>query len=560
MLKLALFPLWSLLASVPVSSLPSQKRSAFLQRSNGTKKRVGADVYYIAESLDKIKFATSMQQVNAELRYQRENQRLDAAIDAAASPPDRALIQTEIQHTEETKMEELNAFQNMYAMYYTLKALFGAKSGAPNCNLLRCGEHAQCVMKSERATCACKPCFAGNGFICKPSACSPTGTATAQPMFLHLDTKPPKMEEVQVTVFSHGLQARMAIAYRDTRQSNRGFLMIGSAGESEIKWGVPQAFSMDLAAYQPQLVVTPTNRIVVSFRDDAKDGVGYLVGGRIDEASPYEAVMLNAFAYETKLFEASPLVQLAESRVACLYANRKTGKQAAYGGVAFLQSLKGGTVTVLGKYRFADQAVSHISVVAMRPTSFVVGYRDPPIPGEAPDTNSRELSLVWVGMQDGELIRDPHPIIVDPKTKDIGARDLALVSENLIAYSYQSKSQRTTKVAIIHVDPNNHRMKVVSSPKVISDGSTAFVKGISLPFMSLSPRTLTYIQIPGKPSVAESCTISIKGEITGCQELAWANTAVDTVSGVRLGDGRLVFVYADAAEGAPYYQMMASPG
>jgi len=576
---LALFPLWPLLAlSVPVSSLPSdvgeklhssdsaslsgtksQKRHAFLQ-SGRKKKRVGADVYYIAETLDKLKFATSAQQVNAELRYKSEADRLDSAIEIATNPADRALIQTSIQKTEESKMEATNAFQAMYGMYYTLKALFGANSGSPSCELLRCGEHAQCVMKGIRAHCACKPCFEGNGFICRPTTCSPTNVATAQPMFLHLTSGSPGMEEVHITVFSHAKSARMAIAFRDTKQGDRGFLMLGTAGEADIKWGQLQGFSKDLAAYQPQIVVMPTGRIVISFRDDPKEGVGYIVGGRVDEADPFKAIMLEAHEFETSLFEASPLVQLATSRVACMYSYPKTSKKAGYGGVVFLQSAKGGTLSIIGKYRFADIAVSNIAAVAMRPTSFVVGYRDPPLPGESPDAYSRELSLVWMGMEDDELIRDPHPIVVDSKDKDIGIRDLSLVSENLIAYSYQSKSERKTKLAIVHVDPSNHRMKMTSAPKVISDGSTAFVKSISLPFMSLAPHTLTYIQKPHKSSIAETCTISMKGLITGCQEMHWANTPVNTVIGARLGDGRLVFVYADVSEGAPYYQMIASPG
>merc|ERR1719198_2714920 len=97
-------------------------------------------------------------------------------------------------------------------------------------------------------------------------------------------------------------------------------------------------------------------------------------------------------------------------------------------------------------------------------------------------------------MQDEELIKDPHPIVIDTDIKDMGVRDVALVSENLFAYSYQSNSERKTKMAVIRVDPDTHRMQVTDKPKDIATGDTPFVKSISTPFQPLAPHTLTYTQ------------------------------------------------------------------
>jgi len=519
------------------------------------KTRAGADVYYVAEALDKLKIATSKQQAAAEERYKLEQQRLTAATEQALQPQDRSLLEMTVEQTEESRLEEMNAFKAMYNMYYTMKAAFGAAATAPTCEFLTCGEHGRCVSDGGVASCECKPCFEGNGFMCKPATCSPTKRFTAQPMSLHLKSVP-AMEDVTTAVFH---QNRLAIAFRDKKQGNRGFLMLGTAREADIEWGQPEEFSKGLEAYSPQMVVMPTGRIVVQFRDKEKDGTGYLVGGRVDEADAMKAIMLAPVPFVKSQVEATSLVALATSRVVCLYAHPKGAKEQAYGGAIFMQVVKGGSLSVIGKYRFADHLVSQIAAVALRPTSFVVAYRDPPMPDEPSDSYSRELSVVWMSMQDEELVVDPHPIVIEPETKDMGVRDVSLVSENLFAYSYQSNSQRKTKMAIVHVDPDTHRMKVTDTPKELANGDTGFVKGISTPFQSLAPHTFTYLQHPRKNSVAETCRISPRGLISDCQEIPWANNIVSSVTGARLGDGRLVFIFSDKLLD-PYYQMLGAPG
>jgi len=525
----------------------------FLHQAHKT--RSGADVYYVAEALDKLKLATAKQQFAAEQRYDLERLRLTAATEQALLPADRSLLEATVEATEESKMEEMNAFKAMYNMYYTMKAAFGAAATAPSCEFMTCGEHGRCVSDGVAASCQCKPCFEGNGFMCKPSTCSPTKSFTAQPMSLHLK-QAPAMQDVTVAVFG---QNRLAAAFRDEKQGGRGFLMLGTAGEADIKWSQMQSYSKNLKAFSPQIVVMPTGRIVVQFRDALKDGTGYLVGGRVDESDPSKAIMLKPVGFVRGQSEAAVLVSLASSRVVCLFAHPKGPKEQPHGGAIFLQAVKGGSISVIGKYRFANHAVTEIAAVALRPNSFVVAYRDPPRADEPSNALSRELSVVWMSMQDQELVVDPHPIVIEPETKEMGARSLALVSENLFSYSYQSNSERKTKVAIVRVDPDTHRMTVTDTPKEVSSGDTAFVKSISLPFQSLAPHTLTYLQPPGKNGVAETCRISPRGKITGCQELPWANARMSSVSAARLGDGRLVFVFGDDKKD-PFYQMLGAPG
>jgi hypothetical protein len=547
----------STLASI--TSAHADSRSKFLQKA-GKKKRAGADVYYVAESLDRLKFATAKQQLAAEERYRLENLRLMAATTQAQLPADRSLLETTVQVTAESQMEEMNAFKALYNMYYTLKANFGSVNTAPSCELMTCGEHARCVSVDGVATCQCKPCFAGNGFMCKPSSCSPTNRATAQPIAPFLK-KIPAMEDISVAVFQ---QDRIVAAFRDKKQNNGGFLLVGKAREADIEWGQMQPISSkkDLKVYSPQIIATATGRIVVVFRDGVSDATGYLVGGYIVNGNGTDAgnraVMLEPTGFVKSQTEAASLVALASYRVVCLYAHPEGPNEQAYGGAIFLQLLKGGSLSILGKYRFAEHKVTNIRAVALRPTSFVVAYRDPPPEDGSTQSYSRELSVIWMSMQDDELMVDPHPIVLEPNQKDMGVRDVSLVSENLFSYSYQSRGDSKTKLAIVRVDPDSHRMQVTDDTKVVAEGETPFVKSISLPFLSLAPHTLTYLQHPNRNSVAETCRITPKGKISDCQELPWANTHVSDVTATRLGDGRLVFVFADEKQD-PYYQMLGAP-
>jgi len=444
-------------------------------------------------------------------------------------------------------------------MYYTMKEAFGGASTAPTCDYLKCGEHAICELngKTKSASCKCRPCFAGNGFNCKPSTCSPAKRFSALPMYLHLkDGKPPGMYDVAVATFQ---QERLVVAFRDQKQGGRGFLMLGTAGKEEIKWGSMQPFSGDIIAIEPQIVALPNGRIVVHFRDRHEDGAGFLVGGRVDEADAFKAIMLTPTAFVRGQNEPTQLVSLQTSRVVCLYAHPATQSEQAYGGALFLQVAKGGTLSIMGKYHFANHEVSFVTALAIRPTSFVVAYRDPPTADEHSTAPSRELSVVWMAMEDNELFVDPHPIVLEPEKKGMGKRSLALVSENLFSYSYQCESERKIKMAIVRVDPDSHRMEVTGGPTTISDGDATFLHSISLPYLSLAPHTFTYFQQPRANSVAKSCRISPKGLITQCEKIAWSDTQAGSVGAVRLGDGRLVFVFSNRRKD-PFYQMLGAPG
>ena len=224
--------------------------------------------------------------------------------------------------------------------------------------------------------------------------------------------------------------------------------------------------------------------------------------------------------------------------------------------MALVQVGVGGHLKTLGKYRFAHgELVTRITATPLSPSSFVVAYRVVPGVAAPPGQPSKELSALWVGMHGAELMVDPHPVSIEPERVNMWARSVALVSQNLIAYSYESSTEKATKLVTLRVDPRTHRLSVADGPHLLSKGSTSFVHSVSLPSGSASPKTFTYFQKPGETSTAQVCRISPHGSIAGCEEVPWADAELKAVSGVRLPDGRLAFAFA-SMNGAPQYQIL----
>jgi len=253
------------------------------------------------------------------------------------------------------------------------------------------------------------------------------------------------------------------------------------------------------------------------------------------------------------------LVPLVASRVACLYAGQVIQPSGdvtqSFGGAALLQLGNVGKLHILGKYRFAELPVTELAATALSATSFVIAFsqKDASAPPGAP---SMELSAVWAQIEGTELGISAQTLTLDTGKAGMTARDVAVVSQNVFAYSYQYANLKQTKVTTVHVDPQTHYMSVIGAPKVIAKGATPFVKAISAVAGSSTPHIMTYFQHPGEGSSSKACMVSPAGQVGTCQDLQWSGgTPVATVSAQKLWDGRLVFVYA-GSDGMPFWQFV----
>lgn len=523
------------------------------------------DVYYTAEMLDKLSGYLKRTHSSMEARYDLEKQRLSAA--AQGTPPnstDRKALQDALQRSEASRAESMAASLEMLQFYYAVKAIMGSKSAAPGCQFLVCGRHATCIEKGGQAHCRCEPCFEGDGFMCRPARCGPVTDFSAQPLLgqppigypVVPQTTPKGVVELQLVSFSSD---KLAVAVRDSHLGNRGFLIVGRAGNTEIVWGSWKEFSGGVKAFGIALAGFPNGRLAIAFRDADRSGTGYLMAGFLTDAKKLIVEFVKPQAFARDQAQHAALVPLASSRVACLYSEHAfdaSAKAKPFGGMALVQVGEGGHLKTLGKYHFAHgELVTRITATPLSPSSFVVAYRVVPGVAAPPNEPSKELSALWVGMHGTELMVDPHPVTLEPERVNMWARSVALVAQNLIAYSYQSGTEKATKLVTLHVNPKTHRLTVADGPHLLSKGSTSFVHAVSLPSGAASPKTFTYFQKPGGTATAQVCRISPQGSIASCQEVPWADAELKSVSGVRLPDGRMALAFASMS-GAPQCQIL----
>lgn len=249
---------------------------------------------------------------------------------------------------------------------------------------------------------------------------------------------------------------------------------------------------------------------------------------------------------------------LVLSRAVCFYASEVEDKGVAHVfGVAMLLHIgEGGAVSILGKYRFAQgYQVSRLTATLTSHSTMVLGYRAlHPSGDNAATSDSRELSAAFVSMEGNELAVSAGVLHLEPGRRDMWGRAVSLVSQNLVAYSYQSAAEKKTKTAILRVDSESHAITLVGGPRVISEGSAAFVQAITLDPGMQAPHSFTYFQHPGQKSQAEVCRIAATGAIESCGKAAWADQELHAASAARLPDGRLFFAYANA-ELKPFVQI-----
>lgn len=524
------------------------------------------DVYYMPRVLDQLKLLAQNTHQETLDRFQAEKDRLwSVAQTLPVGSPDRNAIDLAAKITVEGTMATEIATLELLQFYFTSKAMMGSKATAPHCRFLACGDHAACEpTPNGRYRCACKECYEGDGFVCRRVLCQPKSIGSAQPVRGPIPMgypavprqAPGQVAELQMAVFAHD---RLAVVLRDADDGNRGSLILGRVVDSEVKWGLRQ-YLAPTAAYGTTITGLPNGRLLLGFRDKENGGDAYVIGGEVKKGE-LQAVLAAPKKLGKDQSEHMVFVPMASSRVVCLYAEKTADAHGnvvrAWGSAALMEVLGGGLTRHLGTYHFSEGSpLSRLTAVALSPTSMVVGYRAlPPRSSGKPEENSRELSALWIGMEEDELVVDPHPIAIESEHGAMLERDMALVAQNTFAYSYESSLAKVLKLAIVKVDPSTHRMSVVGGPSVLAEGKAEFVHSVSLPLFPGTPSAMTVFQLPKENSKLELCRVSPEGRVADCHMKVWADQELRAVSGGRLPDGRLIFAMADS-KGTLLYQIL----
>lgn len=183
---------------------------------------------------------------------------------------------------------------------------------------------------------------------------------------------------------------RIAVVYRNLERKNRGYIVIGTSEGENVEWSAPIRFSEKTEAYDPVVAgFDGDNKIIVAWRDRQEKGKCWsragLVGGVPESRDHITWSEAKNFCGTTKdqHSERFQAVALNSGKFVLLYgdgtleANNRYG--AAYLGEVTVQEPTTGVLLQVGMedaglYRFAEQAVSRLSVSRLTPTQFVVGY------------------------------------------------------------------------------------------------------------------------------------------------------------------------------------------
>merc|ERR1719193_123495 len=304
---------------------------------------------------------------------------------------------------------------------------------------------------------------------------------------------------------------------------------------------------------EPVVAGLPSGRLAIAYRDEGKEGAakGFLVGA---EVTPSGAVTFGA-PLEFALHQAQgmSILPLPQNNVAVFFSDQKVDKSgnvtAGFGSVGLFNVGDGGTVTLTGKFRFAEFPVSQIRATLLSDDEFVIAYRHVQ---DEPGVEKEESSVIYGSFFEGEIVIDPHPLSMEPSQDGVLARDLMLVSLNTFAYGYYLSKTQEVKVSLVEVDPVTHRMKKVNT-ETVSHGFTPFVKGISLAFAPKEPRSYFYFK-NGVQSIASSCATPER--LSQCNNSTWTEFDAQSAAAVSIGDSRVVMTFTDELH-APHFQLLA---
>jgi len=503
------------------------------------KKDGRADVYYVAELLDKFRELVKHKRVLSGHRHELELQRLQSAIAAATVRDDKWALEQAVEGNEEAFLESENAFNEMDNFANTLKQMMGAKGGTMSCDDLTCGPHAYCQAASPiAAECVCEEGYEGDGYLCS----MPT-TFLAHP----LTNTTVQAFDLDLTTFNGS--RNLAVVYRDAQKTEQGYLSIGRASPVAVKWTPPVAFSSGAHAYRPVAAGLPSGRIAVAYRDADSQANGLVVGAT---NAGTKVILGTPVAFARHQSHQMAILPLPENHVVVFYSDKTMDSEGEvtenYGGAALFEVDAKGEMILKGKFRFAEIPVTRIQATLLSANEFVVAFRA--IENEV-NKEKQEGSVIYGAFHSGEIVLDPHPLFVEPKKTDVWGRDLILVSLNTFAYGYYLGGRQEIKVALIKVDPTTHKMELVDT-QVVSKGATPFIKGISLAFAPQEPRTYFFYK-SGRNAYANSC--AVLAHLTQCKSEIFTGYDVQSVAARSLGESRVVFVFTDEKH-APHYQIV----
>eukprot|EP00435_Cladocopium_sp_Y103_P064962 s694_g26.t1 len=244
------------------------------------------------------------------------------------------------------------------------------------------------------------------------------------------------------------------------------------------------------------------------------------------------------------------------NRIMVLYSDKAKGSETAtesFGNSMLADISSLGNISLLGNFRFTDSAVARLEATKVSKNGFVLAARASPATDDMnPKASVEQEAMAMYGELVGEnLVFDPNPVNLEPEKGQVWARGLSLIAPNTVAYAYQDASKMELKLAVLDIDPQTHKMKVVEDPSTFQKGFSPYVSMLSLPYSASDPYTLTYYQ-GEKSAIASICAWNPgRQQLENCEDFPWLSHKASSVSGVAVGEGRVLMTFV--ASDLPYY-------
>lgn len=543
--------------------LNGQLQAIARQAQNG-KVSEPENVDYLLQSLGFFNNFAVKAEYEAEHRSAVAVQQLETAMANTQDENVRLALETSITTNKLYLAETTRMYKGMISFSGAVRQLLtGANSKGHNgCESVICGEHASCTSTTQGVECVCNEGYVGKG--------GEGRDCHAPPEFMPHRLVAPSVggsttraAEMEVCVFGND---KLAVIYRDTAKRNVGQVVVGylrQSGAADLSPPV-QFTEDDGMAFSPIIMGTAKQRLVLAWRDENRMGSCWVRGAFLGGSGIRGASMAITWGKRINVCRNQAhkmaFVSLPNEHFALLFAD-KMQESPSVPAVPFGNSLLArigdqGGVEALGNFRFSDHAVVRLEVAKITPTSFVLAARAAKAVDDLETTApvKQEATAIYGELLDNDLVFDPNPINLEPKASQMWARGVSLIAPNTVAYAYQDGADMEIKMAILELNRATHRLELVQEPTVVRKGFSPYVSMVSVPYTPSDPHTLIYYEDEiSNSSMVNLCSFQPKKKrFEKCEDFPWLTQRLSTVSGVHLGGGRSLLVFAPES-GVPYY-------
>jgi len=513
------------------------------------------NVAFITEMLERFKYFAKHNGDRMAARQETLQKKLKAAEAKATDANTKEALEKSLVNSGASEESAQAMYKDMNKFFTSMEVVLGStKTGGTGrgCADITCGEHASCTSTTAGAECVCDEGYQGDGQKCD----APSAFIPRQLLYDGALGRSPQVRDTAVYVVGR----RVVVAWRDISHGNAGYVKLGDLLNNQVSFAPAERFAPK--AFSPSIVAWETGKIIVAYRDDDKAGYGILIAAAIGisgvRGADKHLTWGKPMTFAHNQSHRTSMLAISNNRFILNYSDHSQATKTSVSATSFGSSTLGmikadADVSLIGTFRFAEEAVTRIESILINEKSFIVAFRGAKLIDEMDSTKfiHQEASCVLGSIHGEDLVFDPHPLHLEPMKQQFWARSLSLVEPNVFSYAYHSGLDQKTKLVTVKVDPSTHKMTPVST-MILREGDTPYLRMVSMPYTG-APHTVTFYQPEGATLLVNICSVSAEAVLSQCEDTEIA-PAVDSFGAASLPSGRMLLLFAPG--GVPYYQIV----